>query len=134
MQSDIAIKGIMGSPWVGFKHFARFFRSFEAWNIVRNTLVISVYQVVFGFPVPFVLAILLNQLNSRRYKRLVQTVTYAPHFISIVVLVGMMHVFLSPRTGLVNQFIVLVRDEPFFFRLILMLARGVYAKGFENMA
>jgi putative aldouronate transport system permease protein len=111
----IAIKGIMGSPWVGLKHFARFFRSFEAWNIIRNTLVISLYQVVFGFPVPFLLAILLNQLNSRRYKRIVQTVTYAPHFISIVVLVGMMHVFLSPRTGLVNQALRLVRDEPVFF-------------------
>ena len=111
----IAIKGITGSPWAGLKHFRRFFRTFEAWNVIRNTLGISLYQVVAGFPTPLVLAILLNQINNQRFKRVVQTVTYAPHFISVVVLVGMMHVFLSPRSGLVNQLIMLVREEPVFF-------------------
>ena len=97
--------GILGSPWVGFEHFQRFFNSFRFWELLRNTLVLSVYQLAAGFPLPIILALMLNQVPSRGFKKLVQTVTYAPHFISVVVVVGMLFVFLSPRAGVVNHII-----------------------------
>ena len=110
-----ASRGILGSPWVGLKHFERFFRSFQFWTLIRNTIVLSFYQLGAGFPVPIILALLLNQLRSPKLKRVVQTVTYAPHFISVVVLVGMMSVFLSPRSGLVNAAIQSFGGEPVYF-------------------
>jgi putative aldouronate transport system permease protein len=96
-------KGILGSPWVGMKHFLRFFGTYKAKEIILNTVVISFYQIIAGFPMPIILALLLNQLTSSRYRRVVQTVTYAPHFISIMVLVGMMKVFLSPSFGIAGH-------------------------------
>jgi putative aldouronate transport system permease protein len=96
--------GIWGSPWVGFQQFTRFFNSFEFWPILRNTLSLSVYSLVVTFPLPIILAMMLNQLNLPGFKRFVQTVIYAPTFISTVVLVGVLFVFLSP-TGLVNNLI-----------------------------
>jgi putative aldouronate transport system permease protein len=97
-----ATDGIWGSPWVGFKHFLRFFNSFQFWTLIRNTLYLSLYSTLAGFPAPIILAILLNYLRSKKYKKLIQTVTYAPHFISTVVLIGMMYVFLAPTSGAVN--------------------------------
>ncbi|WP_409345477.1 ABC transporter permease [Paenibacillus sp. MBLB4367] len=111
----IATKGIFGSPWVGFEHFERFFNSYQFWTVINNTIGLSVYGLVVSFPLPILLALLLNQLVSQRFKRFVQTVTYAPHFISTVVLVGMLAVFLSPRSGLVNQIITFFGGEPVFF-------------------
>jgi len=111
----IAIKGIMGSPWVGFIHFTRFFNSYHFWTLIGNTLGISAYQLLAGFPVPIILALMLNYVHRASFKRFVQTVTYAPHFISTVVLVGMIMIFLSPRNGLVNTFIKGVGFEPIFF-------------------
>ncbi len=111
----IAVEGIWGSPWVGIDHFQRFFNSFQFWTLLRNTLGLSVYGLAAGFPIPIILALLLNQLSSKKYKKIVQTVTYAPHFISTVVLVGTMFVFLSPRNGLVNHIIELFGGEPVFF-------------------
>ncbi len=94
--------GIAGSPWIGFDHFQRFFRSHFFNILIRNTLVLSFYGVLM-FPVPVIFALMLNQIRHTRYKRLVQTVSYAPHFISTVVLVGMLFVFLSPTTGMINN-------------------------------
>jgi putative aldouronate transport system permease protein len=111
----LAVKGIGGSPWVGFEHFQRFFDSFQFWTVLRNTLGISLYELLVAFPAPILLALSLNQLSSERFKRFVQTVTYAPHFISTVVIVGMIYLFLSPKSGLVNTIITFFGGEPFFF-------------------
>lgn len=95
-------KGIAGSPWVGFEHFNSFFNGIYFWRLIKNTLLINAYDLLFGFPAPIVLALLLNEIRGRFFKRFVQTVSYLPHFISIVVVAGMMADFLS-RAGLVNQ-------------------------------
>ena len=89
------VKGFWGSPWVGLKYFEKFFHSPNSWNIIKNTLALSFYQLCAGFPLPVIFALLLNQANGRRFKALVQNVSYAPHFISVVVLVGIMNVFFS---------------------------------------
>lgn len=110
-----AVDGIWGSEWVAFKHFERFFSSYRFWTLLRNTLGIAAYELVAGFPVPIVFALLINQLRFRRFKKFLQTVTYAPHFISVVVIAGMIHIFLSPRIGIVNTFLGAVGVEPVFF-------------------
>jgi putative aldouronate transport system permease protein len=110
----IATKGIMGSPWVGFKHFERFFESFQFWTLIKNTLGLSVIQLIVGFPLPIFLALMLNQIRSEKYKRFVQTVVYAPHFISVVVLAGMIFVFFS-NNGLINNIILLFGGDPISF-------------------
>lgn len=96
------VEGFWSSEWVGLKHFLRFFRSYQFWTVIRNTVGISFYQLIVGFPFPIMLALLINQVKSKNLKKFVQTTLYAPHFISVVVLVGMLHVFLNPRNGLVN--------------------------------
>lgn len=111
----IAVKGISGSPWVGFEHFARFFSSYKFSTVIWNTLLINLYELFIAFPIPIILALLLNQVTNEKFKKLVQTVTYAPHFISVVVIVGMLYLFLSPRNGLINQLIVWLGGEPIFF-------------------
>lgn len=93
--------GIAGSPWVGFKHFADFFGSIYFARVLKNTLTISITSLVFGFPAPIILALLINELRSRRFSRTVQLITYMPHFISLVVVCGMILEFTS-RTGLVS--------------------------------
>ena len=94
--------GIWGSPWVGLENFARFFSSPMFVNLLTNTVLLSLLMLLFSFPVPVIFALMLNQLASQRYKRLVQTVSYAPHFISTVVFVGMLFLFGSPSTGIIN--------------------------------
>lgn len=96
----VATKGIWGSEWVGFKYFRQFFTSPMFWKLLKNTLVISLYQLVFSFPIPIILALILNYTPSQRLKKITQTATYAPHFISTVVLVGMMFVFFDPASGI----------------------------------
>ncbi len=108
-------KTIMESPWVGLKHFEKFIMSYKFWDVMKNTLVISFYSLIANFPVPIILALLLNQTPSKRFKKLVQTVTYAPHFISVVVLCGMITSFLSPSTGIVNTVIKNLGGEEIFF-------------------
>ncbi|GAF23976.1 LOW QUALITY PROTEIN: ABC transporter, permease protein [Bacillus sp. JCM 19047] len=107
--------GIWGSEWVGWDHFVRFFQSYQFWEIIENTLVLSVYELAVGFPLPIILALMLNMLISTKYRRFIQTIVYAPHFISVVVLVGILFVFLSPSSGLINHFIVLFGGEPINF-------------------
>jgi putative aldouronate transport system permease protein len=105
------VKGIMGSEWVGFVHFEHFFSSFYFWRVLKNTLMISFYELVFGFPAPIVLAILLNEVRLALFKRAVQTITYIPHFISVVIVVGMTVDFFS-LGGLVNQLLGMIGIEP----------------------
>ncbi|GHV26420.1 sugar ABC transporter permease [Clostridia bacterium] len=85
--------GISGSPWVGFKYFRDFFGSIYFTRLLRNTLLINLYGLLFGFPIPIIFALLLNELRNKRYKSLVQTISYLPHFISIVVIAGIIKSF-----------------------------------------
>jgi putative aldouronate transport system permease protein len=88
-------KGIMGSPWAGFKYFEEFFANPYAWQVVRNTVVLRLWHLMVGFPAPIILALLLNELRVERFKRIVQTSSYLPHFISLVVVAGMVISFLA---------------------------------------
>ena len=110
-----AFKGIEGSPWVGFKHFRVFFNSPRFSILLTNTLTISIYSLLANFPIPIILALLLNYTPRQGLKRFAQTVSYAPHFISIVVLAGMLNVFLSPRSGFVNTLLGYLGVQPIFF-------------------
>jgi putative aldouronate transport system permease protein len=101
----VVTKGISGSEWVGFKHFVRFFNSYEFWRIMNNTIILSVYSLAAGFPFPIILALSLNYVKSRFFKKSVQMITYAPHFISVVVMVGIIIELLDPRNGIVNTMI-----------------------------
>lgn len=95
--------GIWNSDWVGMKNFNRFFQSYQFTQLIGNTLAISVYQLLVGFPFPILLAIMLNEVSHTKYKKVVQMVTYAPHFISLVVIVSMMHLFFGQSDGFVNN-------------------------------
>ena len=95
-------KGVWGSPWVGLEYFKEFFQSPFAFRVIRNTLVISLTSLIVVFPLPIIFALLLNELKARRFKKLVQTVSYIPYFVSIVVVCGLIINFLSPTTGVVN--------------------------------
>ena len=94
--------GITGSPWAGWKWFERFFRAPTFDRMLWNTIKLSVFGLLWGFPVPIILSLILNQLRFKRLKRTVQTVIYAPHFISTMVICGMLRIFLSPSGGLIN--------------------------------
>lgn len=107
-----AAKGVWNSPWVGFLHFQRFFDSYQFRELVWNTVSLSFYQIIAGFPLPIILALLLNYTTIPRMKRFAQTVTYAPHLISVVVMAGMLIVFSAPR-GLFNQITGLFGAKPF---------------------
>lgn len=107
-------EGIWGSEWVGFKHFIDFFNNYYFWRLIRNTFLISFYELIFAFPAPIILALLLNELRKLWFKRIVQTVSYLPHFISLVVVVGMLVDF-SSQNGLFNQFLALFGIEPISF-------------------
>ncbi|QGR00100.1 sugar ABC transporter permease [Paenibacillus psychroresistens] len=96
------IKGIWGSPWVGTKYFDLFFSNPAFKTLIKNTLYISFYQLAVGFPIPILLALALNEVKNIRFKKVVQLVTYAPYFISTVVMVSVVMLFLSPRLGIVN--------------------------------
>ena len=108
-------KGVWGSPWVGFDNFRRLFSSYWFPIIFRNTLVLSVLGLVIGFPLPIILALLLNELRKQRYRTFVQTVSYLPHFISTVVMCGIITLFLSPSNGVVNHVIEMLGGERLYF-------------------
>lgn len=98
-----ATAGIWNSPWVGLDYFRRFFESPYFSTTIRNTIILSVYGLVVSFPMPIILAMMLNSFRHKRYRRVIQTITYAPHFISTVVMAGMIILFLSPTIGVVNN-------------------------------
>ena len=95
-------KGIMGSDWVGLKWFIKFFESPRFWLLIENTLKLSIYSLIVGFPLPVILALILNNVKNKKWKKFAQTITYMPHFISTVVLVSMINLFFAPKTGIVN--------------------------------
>lgn len=125
-------KGYWGSEWVGMKHFARYVTSSNFWPLMGNTLGISVYSLLVGFPIPVLLAFLLNELRSQKYKKTVQMVTYIPHFISTVAICSMITLFMDRSTGVINRLIVLMGGEakaflaePRYFKTIYVLT-GVW--------
>lgn len=107
-------RGILDSPWVGLANFQDFFGSVYFWRLIRNTLTINLYELIFAFPAPIILALLLNEVRSRMFKRSVQTVTYLPHFISVVVTVGIVLDFFA-TDGLVNAAITAMGGDPISF-------------------
>ena len=103
--------GFTGSPWVGWANFQRFFESPYFVTVLKNTIILSAYSLIAGFPIPIILALLLNAMPSKRYRKIIQTVTYAPNFISVVVMCGMIVLFLSPRSGIINQLVAFLGGE-----------------------
>ncbi|OIZ64013.1 sugar ABC transporter permease [Eisenbergiella tayi] len=120
-------KGIMGSPWIGFGNFERLFSSYWFPIILKNTL-----TLILGFPIPILLALILNEVQNSRFRKGFQTISYAPHFISTVVLCGMLTLFLSPSSGVINRFITMLGgehinflQEPSMFKWVYVLS-GVW--------
>ncbi|MCL1823655.1 MAG: ABC transporter permease subunit [Oscillospiraceae bacterium] len=109
--------GIAGSKWVGLKNFTDFFASYYAKRLLLNTFLLNLYGLLWAFPIPIIMAIFLNQLAFKRFKRFTQTAIYAPHFISPVVMVGMLFLFLSPTSGLLNKLIETTGGTPIAFML-----------------
>ena len=97
-----ASRGMWGSEWVGLEWFARFFSAPTCTRMIKNTVLLSLFSLLWSFPIPIILALMLNQMRFQRFKRVTQTVLYAPHFISIMVVCGMLRIFLSPTGGLLN--------------------------------
>lgn len=122
----LPLEGIIGSPWVGFSHFEQFFSSPSSWRIIKNTILISIYSLVAGFPLPILLAVALNEVRIKWFKKTVQMLTYAPYFISSVVLVGIVMQILDPRIGLINQFIQLFVGESINFMGDPQSFRSIY--------
>lgn len=119
-------KGIWASDWVGLKYYKMFFNSPDFWIILRNTFLLGIYKLFFGFPAPIILALLLNEVKNVIFKRFVQTVSYLPHFISNVIVAGMVVMFLSPSTGFVNKIIASFGFEPIHFMNDPSLFRSIY--------
>jgi putative aldouronate transport system permease protein len=94
--------GFFGSEWVGLKWFTKFFTNYNSIRMIQNTVLLSLYSLLWSFPIPIILALMLNQVKHKKFQKTVQTVVYAPHFISIMVLCGMLKIFLSPYGGLFN--------------------------------
>lgn len=130
--------GITGSPWIGFEHFRRFFSSYNFSNLILNTIGISVYSLLASFPIPIIFALLLNYLPGRKSRKTLQMVSYAPNFISTVVMCGMVTIFLTPDTGIINQIIkalggesVAFLSEPGMFKSIYVWSGVWQTTGFN---
>lgn len=133
------IKGILGSPWIGFQNFHDFFTSYYFWRILKNTVLISTYSICFEFPAPIILAILINELTNKKFQRFVQTVTYMPYFISLIVIAGMIKDFTN-NGGLVNTFMTYfgmndtaMLQKPELFRTIYILSEIWQKIGWESI-
>ncbi len=98
-------RGIWGSDWVGFKHFLRFFLNYNFRTTLMNTILLGVFLLIASFPAPIILALVLNEIGNKVFKKSLQTITYVPYFISTVVMVGMIDAFLAPETGIINNLI-----------------------------
>ena len=131
------VEGITSSPWVGLDHFDRFVNSYLFWPIIRNTVILHTYELVATFPLPIMLALALNTLRRKWFMRSVQMITYAPHFISTVVVVGMLFLLLDPRIGLVNHLLALIgigpvdfMGDPAYFRHVYVWSGAWQGLGF----
>lgn len=132
--------GISGSKWVGFKNFELFFNGPYFWRVIRNTVLLSVYNLAFAFPIPIILALLFHELRSKRFRIIAQTVSYMPHFISTVVIAGLVVNLLAPTSGLVNLLIQRFGGEPIYFlmkpeyfRMIYVLQHIWASMGFSSI-
>ncbi|MFB6722524.1 ABC transporter permease [Kribbella sp. NPDC056345] len=132
------IDGILGSRWVGFKHFERFVESYQFGRLIKNTLVLQVYELFATFWPPILLALGLNMARRKWYRRSVQLITYAPHFISTVVVVGIIVVLVDPNTGVLNQFLGIfgagpidVLNNPDYFRHLYVWSSSWQTMGFS---
>ena len=121
-----ATRGILGSEWVGLEHFRRFFTGAYVGRLFKNTFLISLYSLVFGFPMPIILAIMLNEIRCVWFKKTVQLITYAPFFLSTVVMVGLLTNYLSLNGGLVNQIIEQFGGEPISFMMEPSMFKTIY--------
>jgi len=128
-------KGIMESDWVGLTHFKYFLNDDKFWIILRNTLVINFYDLLFGFSAPIIFALLANELYSKKFKRSMQTISYLPHFLSWIVVSGIFYSILSPQSGLFNHFLGWFGFEPIYFMTEPRLFRGllVFAEIWKNV-
>ncbi|NLG24320.1 MAG: sugar ABC transporter permease [Clostridiales bacterium] len=109
------LDGVFTAPWVGLTYFKKFFNSYYFGNLMSNTIVISLKKLLWGFPAPVLLALLLNELRNEKFKRVVQTVSYLQHFVSMVVLAGLVNTLLTTNGGVVNQLIAALGGEPIYF-------------------
>ena len=121
-----AVRGIVGSPWRGLYYFQQFFDSYLFGELIGNTLGLSLYSLAVGFPTPILLALMMNELRSERVKRVVQTITYAPHFISMVVMCSMIILFLSPSSGVLNRIIEILGGQSVYFMGKLEYFKTIY--------
>jgi putative aldouronate transport system permease protein len=119
-------KGILGGDWIGFDNFTMFFQGFYFGRLLKNTLILSFYSIVIGFPAPIILALMLNEVESKIFKSAVQTVSYLPHFISVVVIVGMIKTFSALDGGLFNTVRVLFGFQPIMFLAEKSMFRPLY--------
>ncbi|MDF2935876.1 MAG: sugar transporter permease [Paenibacillaceae bacterium] len=118
--------GLSGSPWVGFDNFAAFFQGPYFLRTLKNTVLISLYSLMFSFPAPIILALLLNEVKHMAFKRTVQTLTYLPHFISIVIVAGFVTNFLSPTNGIINLLLAKLGFEKLYFLVIPEYFRTIF--------
>lgn len=137
LQRYSPFKGVTGSPWVGLEYFRQFFTSIYFGRVLRNTLMIGFFDLAFGFPAPIILALLLNGLKNKTFKKVTQTVTLLPHFVSFVVVAGIALNMLSPSTGVINALrmkmgldAIYFMQEPGYFWIIFTLIRVIKESGF----
>jgi len=117
--------GVTGSPWVGMKHIVHFLTDDTFWNVMRNTLILNFYDLVFGFTAPIVFAIMANELYHAAFKRVMQTISYLPHFLSWIVVSGFFYQLLSPEGGLFNNMLGWFGIDPIYFMAESRLFRGI---------
>lgn len=119
-------KGIWGSEWIGFSNFTRLFESYWFPVIMKNTLQLSILSLLIGFPIPIILALLFSEVKNEKFRTTVQTVSYAPHFISLVVMCGMLILFLSPTTGVLNKLLNYLGFESVYFMQDASMFKWIY--------
>lgn len=119
-------RGILGSKWVGLKYFKQFLTSTSSVTVIKNTIILGIYSFIASFPVPILLALGINEVKNRFFKKTVQMVTYAPYFISVVVMVGMMRQLMDPRTGIINVLIQKLGGDPVNFFGDASIFRSLY--------
>lgn len=128
-QPFMGVEGIFTSEWVGLKHFQKFFNSYYFWDILGNTLAISLLKFIFGFPAPIIFALLLNEVRNKKFMKTVQTISYLPHFLSWVVVSGLLVTLLSTDNGLINiireamgKESIMFLGDPKYFRQVLVIS------------
>ena len=133
-------KGILGSEWIGFANYREMFASETFWNVLKNSIVLSLYRLAASFPFPILLALLLNEVRHKYFKKAVQTIIYLPHFVSWVVFAGMVQLFLSPTDGMINMLIKMLGGEPIpflqrseYFRTILVISGIIKSAGWGTI-